>query len=134
MLEVEICHTHPLLRAFIVILHEQVIDTKTRSSSTDGPAAHITIESGCKCTVFTFFFILANFVLPVNFHILVTCVYATCLIFLNDQETFLFKKKCGDGEVGRLHGRQLLNTKVLFLGRAYKSKSYSIRLSAVTKK
>ena len=43
MLEVEIYHTHPLLKAFIMILQEQVHDTKTRSSSTDG---HVNI--GCK--------------------------------------------------------------------------------------
>ena len=37
MLEVEIYRTHPLLRAFIMILEEQVHDTKRQSTSTDEP-------------------------------------------------------------------------------------------------
>ena len=43
MLEVELYHTHPLLKAFIMILQEQVRDTKLRSTSTDG---HVNI--GCE--------------------------------------------------------------------------------------
>ena len=49
MLEVEIYNLHPLLRAFKMVLQEQVIDTKTRSSNTDGPAVQVPVEpEACK--------------------------------------------------------------------------------------
>ena len=45
MLEVEIYHTHPLLKAFIMVLREQALDTKLRG---DGKHTHVTMDPGCK--------------------------------------------------------------------------------------
>lgn len=47
MLELELYHGHPLLKAFIMILQEQVHDTKM------GKGAHynngLVVEVGCEC-------------------------------------------------------------------------------------
>ena len=47
MLEVEIYHTHPLLKAFIMILQEQVHDTKSRRVTMEK-------ELGCKILKYSY--------------------------------------------------------------------------------